>query len=279
MLIGTANLLYFSGITHINSYYQYYHYRPEEFSHYCKYVGRLGSILNHAERVYDIAVYYGIETIQSMYKPIHEAIAQQPAELWEMGSYYAALAKELYQKKSDFFFVDSEQIIHSQIDGNLMHISGSACSVLFMPNIEVLDLSVLEKLREFSNNGGMVVWCNRKPSIVAGPGECNTLGVTTCSFGVLIDDFSLKNILPPRSISVIEKARNADIYMGVYQYDGRPLFYLLNTQSHTVSCVVQTEIFRSGELLQPSDGSVKKISFPLEIDLNGYDSLFILAAY
>lgn len=50
-MVGTANLLYFNGVTHVNSYYNIGEHRQEEYKKYCEYVGRLGVMLQDAVHV------------------------------------------------------------------------------------------------------------------------------------------------------------------------------------------------------------------------------------
>lgn len=200
---GTAGLLYFSGVTQINSYYSFDVVDKAVYAPYCEYVGRMGAMLDGAKHMPDVGVYYPIETAQALYKPIRRAVLHQPQALWDDHDRLVQLTRGLFEARLDFNFLDADAVLGAESaedgeaalggtkstavgeaaisaenataeDGSAKLPGGSAKDgrlivagipyrAIVMPDMDVIPLAVLERLSLFADSGGRLTWTGRLP--------------------------------------------------------------------------------------------------------------------
>jgi hypothetical protein len=247
-MFNTLNLLYFSGITNVNSYVAAEKFYPYEKT-FTDYFARLGVVSRAAEWDGGIALYYPINTFQAYSTPINSEGVRKPAS-----NNIAGVAKAIYEAQMDFTVADNQFIREAEIkDGTLTngHVSFKAVCV---PGAEVMPLDVLKKLIDFENAGGTVLFVGNTPSLpdrLSDTAEFTSLavGLKTVSSKVAVEK------LREACDYGIVKA-NKKMYVGKYTLNDAPMLWVFNYQEKAADVTVGIDGAVGYDIYDPLTGEI-----------------------
>ncbi|MHB1484210.1 MAG: glycosyl hydrolase family 2 protein [Saccharofermentanales bacterium] len=283
-LRGVANLIFFTGANHVNSYHTN---TPEIDNPWNVYIGRLARILRNADSNAQIAVYYPIETMQSLYKPTPAFMfdgIDQPDGVMDLDNNLISFCQRLFKEKLDFNFLDSESILSSDSDKENMIVAGLKYKVLIMPFMQVVPVSVLEKIGEFEKSGGHVFWLEKLPSMGMTMDEHEIVRRKLQISSVnLIEDFltpdlfvHLKNIITA-NLTIVEENGTNDIWISPYLIEGNEVNFVINTSDAPRYFNMSLKHEDTPvELYDASTGEIQNASKDGNICLEGFSSVFIV---
>lgn len=157
---AVTSYLYFCGVNYTNSYWRAENEAQSvEFSNYLHFL-----YANLGERVKDgkIAVYYPIETVQALVKPLcvaHEDTYRSKNHL--IGSLEESLrdlATDIWARGLDFEFLDAVALDTGSMKGKKFSIAGMEFSVLLMPGVKYLSEHTYLRVKALEKAGLTVVW-------------------------------------------------------------------------------------------------------------------------
>jgi hypothetical protein len=125
-----------------------YHFRMPYWEHmgvFLKYFERLSYLLSQGVHQCDVAIAYPVSPYQA------QLGGSQAAE-----AAFAAGSK-LFQKGTDFIFMDFESLARAQIRDGRLHVSDASYRVLVLPAMRAVRWSTLDKARTFFRQGGIVI--------------------------------------------------------------------------------------------------------------------------
>ncbi len=174
-----TNLVFFSGINHINSYMQSWNigeklpdkHCGDQMRPYSDYTARLALFLRQAIHDSGIGVYYPIETVQAYFKGMNTTLDDitRDKKATLVQKTLMRLTKLLWEAQTDHTFIDAESIEAATIEGGILRVGELALRSLIMPYTEVLSPTVLEKLLAWEKSGGRVIWVGETPSVSTVP--------------------------------------------------------------------------------------------------------------
>ncbi len=126
------------------------------------YIGRLNTILDGTVECGELGVFYPIATVQAY----HDADSVHSSEhgkgdtnASEINTNYERLCLMLLQNQLMFTVLDDESICQAQItEGGKMVIGLGSHSTIVLPYTEYISVEALQKLAEFENAGGTVIF-------------------------------------------------------------------------------------------------------------------------
>lgn len=272
---GLANLLYLNGVNHVNSYYVIDNFSKDIFSTYSDYVGRLGLILDKAEHVPDIGIYYSIETFQGNFVPITKEIANASDNLWALHDLQLNFTRKLFENKYDFNFLDETAIIDGEIEVNRLKISGINYKVIFLLQTEIISKEVYDKLCVFKNSGGKVFWIKSLPNLLVDKHQHIGLQPKLEGFSVEDNPFERLQEILKDDFMITEHNPQKKVFVGRYKKKHRDLYMLVNTDIADRKITVTVKEADDWEVFDPYDGSKTKKCGSFETVIKGYASLFI----
>jgi hypothetical protein len=155
-----------------------FHFRQPYWEHtktFNVYLSRLCQTLSEGTHVCDVAILYPITSIEAGLDQRVPARTDGPyseiqagdCEEWEDQSEAHAFGLGLHLVKAgiDFDFIDFQSLERAEIHDCALHVSGEAYRVLILPAVTAVRFSTLEKAREFSRSGGVVIAYGCKPCI------------------------------------------------------------------------------------------------------------------
>jgi hypothetical protein len=102
----------------------------------------------------------------------------------------------LFDHNIDFNLLDADAINRAQVQNGALLIGGYTYRAMIMPEMDIIPLAVLRKLKQFASQGGTLIWAGKLPTL--GDTESETAQVQKLLTGA-------KSILDPQK--VVEKIR------------------------------------------------------------------------
>ena len=192
---AVASYLYFCGVNYVNSYWRTEDENESvEFSNYLKFLyANLGKRVKNGK----IALYYPIETVQGLVKPLcvtHEDVYRSKEHIiGRVEEGIREVATGIWKKGLDFEFVDAVALKNGKMRGKKFSIANMEFSVLIMPGIKYLATDTYARIKKLEAKGLKVVWL----------GEFDELTL----YGKGIYHTSVKN-KPYSGLNVLKKVKN-----------------------------------------------------------------------
>ncbi|MDE6786041.1 MAG: hypothetical protein K2J46_03255, partial [Muribaculaceae bacterium] len=123
-----------------------FHFRMPYWPHmkkWLEYGERLSYLLSQGEHVCDIAILYPTESMQA-YSDAN------PDRMWEVADLLSAFGL-------DYDFVDFHSLVDAKIENGELEMGKERYKVLILPNVKAMHQSTLDKILEFSREGGIVL--------------------------------------------------------------------------------------------------------------------------
>ena len=161
--MGLSTDCAFIGATHFNNYGYHFLQDPQVFQRWNRYTGRLCYMLRGARSDAQIGLFYPITDAQAaMYEPSPAMDALSSEEL-ALNNYLENTVYNLLINRLDFNFLTEESILGAAMHGGALQVGGVGYRVVLMPRVSVVPLAVMEKLRDFREKGGTVLWLDSLP--------------------------------------------------------------------------------------------------------------------
>ena len=165
---AVCSYLYFCGVNYINSYY-----RPatdEESRNLSDYLKFLYANLGGKTKDGKIAVYYPIETMQALVKPLcvpHEDVYRSKEHVvGKIEENLRGLAENIWARGLDFEFADAAALRSAKIENGKFVIAGMEFSVLILPDIRYLPKDIFRRIRKMQESGISAVWLGGQSEII-----------------------------------------------------------------------------------------------------------------
>ncbi|MEM2816568.1 MAG: glycosyl hydrolase [Candidatus Bathyarchaeia archaeon] len=191
-----------------------------------KYVNRLSFLLSLGQPCAQIALYY------------------PSRDLW-MGNEDAdrkvwRVAQQLLENQRDFDFVDEESLLTVlKIDnGGFRNLSGQTYRAVIIPQVSVLSRKLIERLKEFAESGGRVIFLGYKPFMVVGDSFMTAERSVDLSWAICLPDEDvtphLLKILPEPDV-LLDRFIPSVKYLHRRWFDV-DIFFFFNEGAEKVRC-------------------------------------------
>jgi hypothetical protein len=149
-----------------------------------------------------------------------------------------------------------------------------------MPRVELLPLAVMQKLGQFEQSGGKVLWVDSLPRLGDAPGEHDAVRAAVAKAKVIAPAQVAENLGPafPADFRLRLDAENKNIFVNRWERDGRRINYVVNNSGETLSPVFRLEGKTSGsvQIYNPEDGSITPLALPGAVTLKPFSSVFLV---
>ena len=291
-MIGTANLQYLLGVNTITSYYPWSRfdadmgnqenqdslYTKRNYVKYNEYVGRLGVVLKGATHAADLALYYPLESVQAYFLPSTKSLVtetQHPA-VQQMQASLNDIALDLLHDGWDFDFLDARAVLDAQIINSTLSFSGTEYNAVIMPSMKMIPADVLDKLQEFEQQGGALIWAGDLPDLSISEDEDFIVRQKIQKYqGNEELDRLNKQLI--RELEVEKEPAGAGIFLGHYLRNRRDIYFLVNVEPTDVRVTVRMRRGDRVKIYEPFDGRISESNLPAEVFLEGYGGVFLIS--
>lgn len=246
----------------------------EEFPTIAQYIHRASYLLSQGRPTAIIAVY-------------HPTMSMWLGDSESNGS-TLLIMQQLLEHQRDFDFID-EAALSSLMElenGTFKNQSGQSYNTILIPSAKAISKMALERLKNFANSGGKVVFLGRTPSIVVEKTFRNASGLKDLNWAIHEPTVELTPL-------VVEALPSPDVKFDKYcpsvKYTHRhlidgDLYFFFNESSKKQMCNAklkgngQAQIWNAldGKIEVIKDVSAKNGMVELNLELKPYESIFIV---
>lgn len=285
---NTANMAFLKGANYFTSYL-YIHptsgereatgYTPEEYIGLNEYIGRISLLLRKAKIETNVGLYYPIAMFQADYKPSinlwHVAIrTYQDRQLaWEQTEH------ALLDNGIDYLIIHPEGLKEATVSNNgLLTIGSGSFHYLVMPQVEILSVAEMKKIKEFEAAGGIVYWIDNLPEMGVYQHEDKAV-----IKGVRGYEVTEASDLPGK----IERPFSNEFYLDIdhgnqnvaiarFRKESNCLYYLVNRGENPVTIDIKADHIGMVELFNPKTGEISRLNQSDEIEIDGFNSVILV---
>ncbi len=282
-MLRFINMAALMGANQFTSYVFWDRYPPDVYRRFNETVGRLCVMLTGARNVSSVAMYYPIETFQSLHVPSAKVFGEWLKDQPEAAAGHDTqenLARTLYQRGYDFSWLDADAVLCAQIrDGRLM-IGPHAYTSIIMPRVELLPLAVLEKLQRFEAAGGKVLWVDRLPRLGDTPAEHAQVRAAVATSRVISPEEVVSNLGPafPEDFRLRLDGKPEGLFITRWLQKGRRVNFVVNAAYEPLTATLRLEGRPGGTLwvYDPADGGITTREATGSLTLPPNSSVFLI---
>jgi hypothetical protein len=282
-MLRFINMAALMGVNQFTSYVFWDRYSPEVYRQFNENVGRLGVMLKGARNVSSVAMYYPIETFQSLYVPSPKVFAEWLKERPEAAAGHDVQEKvirSLYRRGVDFSWLDGDAVLRAEIREGRLVIGAHAYTSLIMPRVELLPLAVVQKLRWFEEAGGKVLWVDALPRLGDKPEEHARVRAAVVTSRVVSPEDVVNNLGPafPADFRLRLDGKPDGLFITRWLQKDRRVNYVVNAAYSTLSATIRLEGQPIGKIwvYDPADGSIAVRAASGSLTLEPNTSLFLI---
>jgi hypothetical protein len=277
------NMAALMGVNQFTSYVFWDRYAPAVYRRFNENVGRLGVMLKGARNASSVAMYYPIETFQSLYVPSPKVFGEWLKDQPEAAAGHETqelVARQLYQNGCDFSWLDADAVLRAEIREGRLVIGAHAYTAMIMPRVELLPLAVLQKLQQFEAAGGRVLWVDRLPRLGDKPDEHAQIRAAVAASRVMSPEQVVANLGPafPDDFRLRLDGKPEGLFITRWLQKGRRVNFVVNSAYEPVTANLRLEGQPEGRLwvYNPADGSIAAREATGSLTLEPNSSLFLI---
>jgi hypothetical protein len=281
-MLRFINMAALLGVNQFTSYVFWDRYPPEVYRRFSENVGRLGVMIHGARNASTVALYYPIETFQSLHLPSSKVFGEWLKERPEAAAGHDVqerVIRSLYRHGCDFSWLDGEAVLRAEIRDGRLVVGAHAYTSLIMPRVELLPLPVLQKLQQFEKSGGKVLWVDILPRLGDKSEEHAQVQAAVAASRAMAPEAVVSHLGPafPGNFRLRLDGKPDGLFITRWLQKGHCVNFVVNAAYSPVTAKIRLE-GKSGKLwvYDPADGSIscREASGPLTLEPN--TSLFLV---
>ena len=282
-MLRFINMAALMGANQFTSYVFWDRYPPDVYRQFNETVGRLGVMLKGARNASSIAMYYPIETFQSLHVPspkvFGECLEDQP-EAAAGHETQENVVRTLYRTGYDFSWLDADAVLRAEIREGRLVIGAHQYTSIIMPRVELLPLAVLHKLQRFEAAGGKVLWVDGLPRLGDTPAEHAQIRAAVAASRVISPQEVVADLGPafPEDFRLRLDGKPEGLFITRWLQRGRRVNFVVNAAYEPLTATLRLEGQPDGTLwvYDPADGSIATRKAAGSLTLEPNSSVFLI---
>ncbi|MBO7310408.1 MAG: hypothetical protein J6U86_03330 [Clostridia bacterium] len=251
----------------------------DQLKQWNEYVGRMNVVLEDAEMTSGVAVFYPIKTVQAY----HYAGVKHYSGTYvsEIDAKYNTLCYNLITSGTDFNIINEDNILSATIDNGVMTIGNGSYNVIAVAYSEVMSLECLQKLNDFVQSGGKVLWVGEKPSLADDAAEQSAFNSVAANFAgdTVYNNENICDIIGQYdNVDATFDNLNGEVLVSQYEKDGKTIYFLCNWQKKLKSVTVNLPETAKISVYYPGTGVIEVINSAnsCTVSIPAYEGAFIV---
>ena len=242
-----------------------------------EYIGRINLMLDNAVSATNIGVFYPIDSARAYYIPDGDQFDWYGASgTAEINAYLVKTCASMLNAGLDYTMLDGRSIAAGTVSNGRIKIGLGEYSVIVMPDVSFIGCDTLEKLCEFKESGGNVIWLKSKPSVCTDSRESGRFEELKNRMKASVFTGKLTEKLKELYNSKLTLTAPEGIFAAGYHREdiGKDVYYIASSKIKTYTVTVKLD----GEYLiyDPYEATVTKASGSTEYSLPGYHGIIII---
>jgi len=267
-------------------------YTLEEINKLNEYAGRINTVLDEVVECGELAVFYPAATAQALHYAdvLHAQIwGQCEGELVDINADCERICLELLQNQYMYSSIDEESICASEIEHGRMKTGLGCYSTIVVPYAEYISVGALEKLVEFANAGGHIIFMGKTPkhahsmngderiaelmSRLAGEDHLDAKDID----GLLA---LLKNYVSVEFDTCVTSGVASRLLVGDFKSDERKVSFFVNASDQPMSVKVScADVYKEmANVYYPATADIQTVdlSSDLTLDIPAYEGVLVV---
>ena len=235
------------------------------------YLGRINTFATEGKRDVSILMMQPLSTVWSIYSPLHMDTSDWGQSCMAEKAYdipFETATKKFLQEHLDFHYGNEEIMSkHAKVVGDKIVINDYSYSVVYLPPCENLRKSTYELLKEFSKNGGKLIFTEGLPTLIEGVES--EISFDNYQVGIDLNDAVklVKNVYTPDikieditfSKDNFAPVNSIDVWCHAREVEGSKRYFLANTfEKREVKTRITIDTDKPVAILDTYDGSFYK---------------------
>ena len=196
---------------------------------------------------------------------------------------YPDVVRHLLRSQVDLDILDEEAVVSSEVRDGALHVAGEAYRAIVLPPLDALALETVQALARFCDAGGTVLSTGPLPTLSDAPAHAQAFQDALAGlFGeggpgqvVSLEQLpdALRSRVPP---DLALEGANPDILYTHRRLEGRDLYFVINNAP--TPATIRPTLREPGPytLYRPSTGAVQEGADLAQLDLAGYEGVFVV---
>lgn len=279
---SNLSMMIASGANIVNSYVNYYDYPVVEFKRLNDYIGRMCYFTTDAQDITMVGMYYPIGSFQARSHATEQSVFAAPnnPDIKKLQDRQNAIGQELFKRDISFNILDAWAIGQARVVNGTLQIAGYKYRAMIMPDMDIIPLAVLKKLRRFKEGGGVLIWAGKLPTMGSTNAETPQVKMLIAGMQTLSD---LKRITQRigklGDCGLAVKAENPEqfYYFGYRKrIDGRLRSVYIMVNNHNTTNTVSLSNKGTGRLYDPWKGEYASVTLPLSVGVGAYSAMVLV---
>ena len=158
----------------------------------------------------------------------------------------------------------------------LLEVGSHSYSAIVMPNVEVIPLNVLKKLKKCAESGITIFWVDATPELGTRSeehGEVKNISSTLIRNDNPIAD--LKKITN-KDFNLDIKSDDNKLTIGKYERNERRIYFIVNDSGIDINVDIKSGKCKIVKIYNPVDGNIMEEEIPLKKRIGKYEGLFVV---
>jgi len=272
----TINMAYVCGINQISTYIPIEKYSATDYNQFNQYIGRLSVLLRGAKSAAPVAMYYPIETFQANFVVSPEPWNKIIRNYEYLQKTLDRIASGMLRNSLDFNYLTADAILNGNVMNGLLEVGSHSYSAIVMPNVEVIPLNVLKKLKKCAESGITIFWVDATPELGTRSeehGEVKNISSTLIRNDNPIAD--LKKITN-KDFNLDIKSDDNKLTIGKYERNERRIYFIVNDSGIDINVDIKSGKCKIVKIYNPVDGNIMEEEIPLKKRIGKYEGLFVV---
>ena len=252
-------------------------YDKQEYRDICDYIGRIAVMLRGAKNNTSVGVYYPIAAFQSEFTASPFSWRQTSSLYQTRQESFDDTMKVILNAGLDFNMLHPEAVAEARVVDGAMMLGDHAYLYLVMPQMDIMPLAVMKKVRRLERSGGTVLWVDYRP-VAAERAENQAAFMRLVNVGSVVGHSGLVDRLkepydPEFSLNLLNDS--ASIGIARFNRNDQKLYYLVNRKEEPQTARVDAPKAIKTQCYDPFSGEITPVSMPAKIKLESYGSVIL----
>ena len=242
-----------------------------------EYIGRINVMLDSAVSKTNIGLFYPINSARAYYIPDGKQFDWYGASgTAELNAYLVKTCASILNAGLDCTMLDEQSIAAGTVSGGKIKIGLGEYSVIVMPDVSFIGCDALEKLCEFKESGGVIIWLKSTPSSCTDKRENDRFAELQNRLNASVFGGKLTDELKKRYNCKLGFNAPEGIFVSEYKREdvGKDVYYIASSKIKTYTVTIEL----GGDYLiyDPYEITVTKGNGKTEYELTGYHGIIII---
>ncbi len=251
-------------------------YTPEEYRFLNEYTGRLTQVLRGARRDAGVGLYYPVSMFQADLLASEKFWPQIVERHKQRQHDWDRTEKALLDGDIEYMIVHPEAVANAELANGKMKIGYGSYHTLVMPQLDLIPLSVVERLKQFEQSGGKVIWVDQVPRAaehVQNDAAVNAALASAQAVSVETLAGSIAQSCSPQFDLTFTPGTDK-LTVGRFHQKGEQVYLLVNRTQEAIT--VNVTGGGAVNVLDPSTGKISRVILPAQLSLQATRALMLI---